>query len=199
MDGASPATVNGAGHWRQKDYSMKNDTLQCSDWFVAPPQQPGDKWLVVRTFDTLGADFETHEILFGSCHDVDSEHDTKELADKRRAEIKGTNPKPGYEMVPAHEDREIMYENEMTRSVGLMATCNNCDRVIYVDENWKDEYSNNGGYCKDCAPEPAAREMSREEEQEWDALNDNMDWMSDQQIKDAGDAIRKKYTSNQKP
>ena len=37
------------------------------------------------------------------------------------------------------------------------------------------------------------REMSREEEIEWQQLDDNMDWMSDEQIKAASDEIREKY------
>jgi hypothetical protein len=37
------------------------------------------------------------------------------------------------------------------------------------------------------------REMTLEEEQDWQSLDDNMDWMSDQQIKDLGDKIRTKY------
>lgn len=40
---------------------------------------------------------------------------------------------------------------------------------------------------------PAAREMSKEEEQAFQALDDNMDWMSDEQIKDAANQIRSKY------
>lgn len=36
-------------------------------------------------------------------------------------------------------------------------------------------------------------QMSKEEEQEWDALNDNTDWMSDEQIREAGLKIREKY------
>lgn len=35
--------------------------------------------------------------------------------------------------------------------------------------------------------------MSKAEEQEWDALNDNTDWMSDEQIREAGTRIREKY------
>lgn len=50
-------------------------------------------------------------------------------------------------------NRKPMYENEMCKSVGLMATCNACDRIIFEDEKWKKEYSNNGGYCKECADE----------------------------------------------
>lgn len=41
--------------------------------------------------------------------------------------------------------------------------------------------------------EAKGREMSREEEIEWQQLDDNMDWMSDEQIKYEGDKIREKY------
>lgn len=44
-------------------------------------------------------------------------------------------------------------------------------------------------------PVSVARGMSREEEIEWQQLDDNMDWMSDEQIKLEGDKIREKYTS----
>ena len=49
--------------------------------------------------------------------------------------------------------REPMYENDMCKSVGMMATCNCCDRIIFVDENYKDQYIQNGGYCKECKAE----------------------------------------------
>lgn len=39
----------------------------------------------------------------------------------------------------------------------------------------------------------SAKEMSREEEIEWQQLDDNMDWMSDQQIKSEAEKIREKY------
>lgn len=47
-------------------------------------------------------------------------------------------------------ERTPMFENDMCKSVGLMATCNACERIIYEDEQWKDQYSTNGGYCSDC-------------------------------------------------
>jgi hypothetical protein len=47
-------------------------------------------------------------------------------------------------------ERQPMYENEMCRSVGLRATCNSCDRIIFEDENWKEDFSENGGYCPEC-------------------------------------------------
>lgn len=37
------------------------------------------------------------------------------------------------------------------------------------------------------------REMSKEEQNEWDALADNFDWMTDEQIVYEGDKIRLKY------
>lgn len=51
-----------------------------------------------------------------------------------------------------------MYENAMTESVGMKATCNSCDRIIYEDENWKEQYKENGGYCKDCDPSKEVKE-----------------------------------------
>lgn len=47
-------------------------------------------------------------------------------------------------------DRKPAYENSMAESIGLMATCNSCDRIIFEDENYMEKYSENGGYCKDC-------------------------------------------------
>lgn len=38
-----------------------------------------------------------------------------------------------------------------------------------------------------------AREMSNEEEQQWQALDDNMDWMNDDQINKTANQIRSKY------
>lgn len=55
--------------------------------------------------------------------------------------------------IEKNNKRKPLYENEMCESVGLMATCNSCDRIIFEDENWLDEYKENGGYCKDCKPE----------------------------------------------
>lgn len=46
-----------------------------------------------------------------------------------------------------------MYENAACKKVGLMATCNSCDRIIYTDEKWLKQYKTNGGYCSDCAPQ----------------------------------------------
>lgn len=50
-------------------------------------------------------------------------------------------------------DRKPMYENDFAKSVGMMATCNNCDRIIYEDEEWKDKYIETGGYCRECSEE----------------------------------------------
>lgn len=47
-------------------------------------------------------------------------------------------------------DRKPMYENEMCRSVNMMATCNGCDRIIFEDENYLQEYKDSAGHCKEC-------------------------------------------------
>lgn len=52
-----------------------------------------------------------------------------------------------------HTNRKPAYENDMCKSVGMMATCNSCDRIIFEDETWMEKYSNNGGYCKECDAE----------------------------------------------
>jgi hypothetical protein len=45
--------------------------------------------------------------------------------------------------------RKILFENEMCRKAGLIATCNSCDRIIFEDENLNNEYQNTG-YCPEC-------------------------------------------------
>lgn len=50
-------------------------------------------------------------------------------------------------------DRQPMFENEMCESVGLMATCNSCDRIIFADENWMEGYQDSAGYCRECLEE----------------------------------------------
>ena len=50
-------------------------------------------------------------------------------------------------------ERKPMYENEMTKAVGLIATCNGCDRIIFEDENWKEQYIDSHGYCRECCEE----------------------------------------------
>lgn len=40
-------------------------------------------------------------------------------------------------------NKNPMFENEMCRAVGLRATCNSCDRIIWEDES-KEEYINPG-------------------------------------------------------
>lgn len=50
-------------------------------------------------------------------------------------------------------DRKPMFENSQCEQVGLFATCNCCDRVIYEDENYRDQYIESGGYCKECNSE----------------------------------------------
>jgi hypothetical protein len=54
---------------------------------------------------------------------------------------------------PETDKRKPMYENEMCREVGLMASCNCCDRIIFEDENYLQEYIESGGYCKECNEE----------------------------------------------
>ena len=54
----------------------------------------------------------------------------------------------------AKERRKPMFESFMCESVGLIATCNSCDRIIFEDENYKKEYIASGGYCKQCNDEP---------------------------------------------
>ena len=43
------------------------------------------------------------------------------------------------------------YENEMCKVVGLRCSCNGCDRIIFEDENWMENYAENAGYCKECS------------------------------------------------
>jgi hypothetical protein len=49
--------------------------------------------------------------------------------------------------------RKPMFENQMCESVGLVATCNACDRIIFKDENWLKGYKESFGYCRECANE----------------------------------------------
>lgn len=49
--------------------------------------------------------------------------------------------------------RKPLFENAMCESVGLVATCNCCDRIIFEDENYLEQYKESGGYCKDCNEE----------------------------------------------
>lgn len=49
--------------------------------------------------------------------------------------------------------RKPLYENEMCKLEGLRATCNNCDRIIFEDENYLNEYIESGGYCRQCNEE----------------------------------------------
>lgn len=64
---------------------------------------------------------------------------------------------------PETSTRKPMYENEMCQSVGLIATCNCCDRIIFEDENYKEQYIESHGYCKECNEE-------REQEEAQEAL-----------------------------
>jgi len=50
-------------------------------------------------------------------------------------------------------NRRPMYENKMCKSVGLIASCNNCDRIIFEDEKWLQGYKKSGGYCRECSKE----------------------------------------------
>ena len=47
-------------------------------------------------------------------------------------------------------NRKPAFENDMCKLVGLRATCNSCDRIIFEDENYIKQYQKNGGYCKEC-------------------------------------------------
>lgn len=47
------------------------------------------------------------------------------------------------------EQRETLHI--LTRNgTKVYCTCNECDRIIYVDELTLDEYNLNGGYCPAC-------------------------------------------------
>lgn len=48
------------------------------------------------------------------------------------------------------QQRQPMYENEMCKAVGMIASCNECDRIIFDDENHKEKYTASGGYCSHC-------------------------------------------------
>ena len=50
-------------------------------------------------------------------------------------------------------NRKPMFENDMCKQVGLIATCNNFDRIIFEDENYKKQFIKSGGYCKECNEE----------------------------------------------
>jgi hypothetical protein len=51
-------------------------------------------------------------------------------------------------------NRKPMHQNEIARLVGMFATCNACDRIIYEDENDLKAYKEDGrGYCKHCRAE----------------------------------------------
>lgn len=45
------------------------------------------------------------------------------------------------------------YENDDCRRVGLMASCNACDRVIFEHENDMPAFTASGGYCAECRAE----------------------------------------------
>lgn len=68
--------------------------LGYTEWFVAPSDQP-DVWVVARNYDTISTD-DRGEICYGMGSDFDSDHKTKEAAEKRWREIVGTMPKKGY-------------------------------------------------------------------------------------------------------
>jgi len=75
---------------------------------------------------------------------------------------------------PVKDARKPLFENAMAESVGMRATCNECDRIIWEDENWLENYIDNGGYCKDCRPEaepqpPAEAEMGGFTPGEWES------------------------------
>lgn len=45
-------------------------------------------------------------------------------------------------------ERRPLYENIYCKAVGLRASCNACDRII-----WEGEKFFEGGYCEECAKE----------------------------------------------
>ena len=45
-------------------------------------------------------------------------------------------------------DKKPVYENEMCKSVGLWASCNACDRIIFEGQKYYE-----GGYCEHCKTE----------------------------------------------
>lgn len=51
-----------------------------------------------------------------------------------------------------YPQREILFENSTTQQIGVYATCNVCDRIIYADEMKPEEYTKNHGMCFDCHP-----------------------------------------------
>jgi len=70
--------------------------------------------------------------------------------------MKNTKLKPGTVTIatPAYlAARKPMYENNMCKAVRLIATCNNCERIIFADEKAKKEYIRSGGYCPECIKE----------------------------------------------
>jgi hypothetical protein len=56
-------------------------------------------------------------------------------------------------MSRVRSDRKPAYENEVCREAGLMMTCNGCDRIIWVDENYVEAYAKSRGYCRECYQE----------------------------------------------
>lgn len=56
-------------------------------------------------------------------------------------------------MKQQQKERKPLYETPQAKAVGMRATCNSCDRIIFEDENWLQGYIDSGGYCKECAEE----------------------------------------------
>lgn len=56
-------------------------------------------------------------------------------------------------MVTEIEGRKILFENEMTEIVGMYASCNNCERIIFEDEMTAEQYTEAHGYCPECKTE----------------------------------------------
>ena len=59
----------------------------------------------------------------------------------------------GFKEFGKRAERKPAFENDACRHVGLMATCNACDRIIWEDEDWMGRYAENAGYCRECDEE----------------------------------------------
>lgn len=57
------------------------------------------------------------------------------------------------------QGRKILFENEVAEMMGMYASCNACDRIIFEDEMKAHEYTDCRGYCPQCKEE--SDEMDR--------------------------------------
>lgn len=51
------------------------------------------------------------------------------------------------------DGRKYLYENVYMMALGIRASCNGCDRLIFEDENDREAFTRSGGYCKECRQE----------------------------------------------